>query len=306
MKKFVPLVLIGCFIFLSLAIVIELYQAKVFNEYSYKFKYMENKSNEIKTLLLGNSLMANSINPHLMGDSVFDLAISGRWIYYDVKLLERYISKMPNLNQVIFGMGYAIPFYKSYHFPEEDKDKADHQKFYYEKFMNIRYDKFPYYYWFGFLNGCIRMTTLRNDNEVIRKDTLGYVGYDCKVGHQNELWKTTQNIDPNIITNPHAYEQIKEYTDYLKEMAKLCQQYNVRFIVVTPPCHDSYNVNVRQKGLDVLHGMIDEVRTVYPIEYIDYLKDERFRADSIYYNCCHLNSIGADMFALRVKNDFGL
>ena len=82
--------------------------------------YMETKSDGIKTLLLGNSLIENSINPQILGDSVFDLAISGRWIYYDVKLLERYIPKMTNLNQVIFGMGYAIPFCKSYHIPEED------------------------------------------------------------------------------------------------------------------------------------------------------------------------------------------
>jgi hypothetical protein len=97
-----------------------------------------------------------------------------------------------------------------------------------------------------------------------------------------------------------------EYTGYLKEMARLCQQYNVRFIVITPPCHDTYIVNVRQEGVDVLHNMIDNIRIDYPIEYIDYLQDEEFRTDSIYYNCSHLNSVGADVFALRVKNDFGL
>jgi len=45
---------------------------------------------------------------------------------------------------------------------------------------------------------------------------------------------------------------------------------------------------------------------LYPIEFKDYLRDEAFRADSVYYNCSHLNSIGADAFALKVKNDFGL
>ena len=306
MKKFLLLVLIGCFVFVSAAIAIELYQTKVINSYSYKYKYMEEKSDCIKTLLLGNSLMVNSINPHYLGDSVFDLAISARWIYYDVKLLEKHISKMSNLNQVIFGVGYSVPFHSSYHFPEGNKERKDDKKYRYEKFMNIRYDRPPYYYWFGLLKGRIRMKTLHDDCAFLQNDTLGYIGYDCLIGQQDTDWRNIQNINPNIIFNPHACEQIKEYTGYLKEMARLCQQYDVRFIVITPPCHDSYIANVRQEGVDILHGMIEEIRAEYPIEYIDYLEDKEFRADSIYFNCSHLNSIGADMFALRVKKDFGL
>ena len=306
MRKFLTLASISCMVFLSVALFIEFYQAKVVNTYSYKREYMDKNSDAIKTLLLGNSLMENSINPHLMGDSVFDLAISGRWIYYDVKLLERYITKMSNLQQVIFGMGYSIPFHSSHHFPEEDKDWTDNEKYKYEKYMSIRYDRPPYYYWFGFLNGRIKLKTLRDDIGLLQQDTLGYCGYYHLIGRLNTNWKDPYNIDPNIIYNPHAKEQIVEYTGYLKDMAKLCQQYNIRFIVITPPCHDLYNVNVRQEGLDVLHGMINEIRAEYPVEYVDYLQDEGFRADSLYHDCAHLNNIGADMFALRVKKDFGL
>lgn len=308
MKKFLLFLVIGCLVFISVALAIELYQAKVVNRYTYKRMYMEKKPDEIKTLLLGNSLIENSINPQNLGDSVFDLAISGRWIYYDVKLLERYFPKMTNLNQVIFGMGYAIPFCKSFHFPEEDKEWADKKKYCNEKFMNIRYDRLPYYYWFGFLHGYINMTTLQHDYIFFQGKNLTFDnnGYNRLVGQQGADWKNIQNIDPNVISNPHACEQIMEFTDYLKEMAKLCQEHNVRFIVLTPPCHDSYNDNVRQEGLDILYEMIEKVRLEYPIEYIDYLQDEEFRTDSIYYNCSHLNSIGADLFALRVKEDFGL
>ena len=84
------------------------------------------------------------------------------------------------------------------------------------------------------------------------------------------------------------------------------RDYAVKFIVITPPCHDSYIENVRKEGLDILHRMIDEIRVEYPIDYVDYLQDEDFRADSLYFDCSHLNSIGSDMFASRVKKDFGL
>ena len=55
-----------------------------------------------------------------------------------------------------------------------------------------------------------------------------------------------------------------------------------------------------------MESIIDSVRLYYPIEYKNYMNDEEFRADSIYFDSSHLNSIGADMFAKRIKLDFNL
>ena len=309
MRKFLLLAGKACVSILIIVLGVEFWQSMVDNNVcSNKSNYLEKNKESIITLVLGNSFMENSLNPKLLGDSVFDLAMSSRWIYYDKELLEKYIGKMPELKNVVFGMGYAVPFWRSYHFPEEANDVnhgknfVSHQKYMYEKFMNIRYDRAPYLYWFGFVRGYIDKETLFGKGNQLQKD---YDGYDPIAGQMDD-WQTYQNINPDIIFNPHAKEQIAEYTGYLKEMAKLCHQHNVHFIVLTPPCHDSYIANVRQEGLDILHGIIEEIRAEYPIEYMDYLEDEEFRADSIYFNCSHLNSVGADMFALRVKEDFGL
>ena len=203
---------------------------------------------------------------------------------------------MPHLKQVVFGMNYPNPFIQSYHFSTSDKN--DHEKYMYEKFMHIPYDDHSNH-WLGLYRGYIDYRSLIGSHLC---DSLGYE----RVDGQTIIWQTEHNIDPNLIYNEHAQEQINEFTSYLKDMARLCQLHKVRFIVITPPCHDSYNANVRQEGLDILHGIIENVRSEYPVEYIDYLQDEDYRADSLYYNCSHLNSIGADIFALRVKKDFGL
>ena len=172
--------------------------------------------------------------------------------------------------------------------------------------MDIRYDAFPYYYWFGLINGEISFSTLRDDDEFLRHDSLEYIGYSPTEGQDGPDWKSLQNLDPNVISNPHSREQIDEYTFYLKELARICQDNGVRLIVVTPPCYDSYVANVRQEGVVIIHGIIEKVQSEYAVEYMDYLQDKEFRSDSIYFNSSHLNSIGADMFALRVKKDFGL
>ena len=68
------------------------------NEYSQKRNYIETHSDEIKILLMGNSLFSESFNPLVIrDDSIFCLAISGRVLYYDVQLLEKYINTLPNL-----------------------------------------------------------------------------------------------------------------------------------------------------------------------------------------------------------------
>ena len=296
MKRFLLAIAIGGFAFFVFCGIVEFYQPHVDNNYSYKYWYMENHRDKVVTLLMGDSYMENSINPKLIGEGTFTLASSSRWIYYDDKLLEKYIVDMPNLRQVIIGMGYKPPYCKSFHYSESDNN--EHEKYMYEKFMHVPYDDHSNH-WLGLYRGYIDYRSLIGSHLC---DSLGYE----RVDGQTPIWQTEHNIDPNLIYNEHAREQIEEFTNYLKDMARLCHLHKVRFIVVTPPCHDLYNVNVRQEGLDILHGIIENVRSEYTVEYIDYLQDKDYRADSIYYNCSHLNSIGADMFALRVKKDFGL
>lgn len=300
MKQFLWTIAIGGIAFFVLCGVVEFYQPQVDNNYSYKYWYMENHRHKVVTLVLGDSYMENAINPSLMGEGTFTLASSSRWIYYDDKLLEKYISDMPNLKQVVLGMGYKPPYFKSYHYQldSNEREKNEHEKYMYEKFMHVGYDDNSNH-WLGLYRGYIDYRTLMSN---LLCDSLGYE----RVDGQSVIWQTEHNVDPNVIYNEYAKEQIAEYTGYLKDMARLCHLHKVRFIVITPPCHNSYNVNVKKEGLDILHGIIENVRSEYPVEYIDYLQDERYRADSLYYNCSHLNSIGADIFALRVKEDFGL
>lgn len=298
MNRFIKMALLGTLVFTLLWMAVEWYQPLVINKFSYKAKYMDNNAEKIKTLILGNSYMENSINPHLLGDSVFDLAVSARWIYYDDQLLARYIPTMSNLKYVIFGMGYAEPFYRSFNCPEEDVVVSGYQEYMHRKFMDIPYEG-EMAHWVGLFEGYINIESLFDEKI---QDSMGC---NLKIG-QVEGWEHYYNIDPDVIHNPDAEAQIEEYMGYLRDMARLCYEHNVRFIVVTPPYSNPYIVNVRQEGIDVLHGMIERIRSEYPVDYKDYIRDEQFRADSIYYNSSHLNDVGASMFALRVKEDFGL
>lgn len=301
MKRFLRDTLCTLTVFLVLVAVCECFVfPHIPNHYAAKYNYVETHKDSIRILLMGNSYAANSIDPAQIGEGTFDLAVSARWIFYDKQLLENFVPHMSNLQTVVFPMGYKMPFGSSHHFPEHPQPYID---FVHEKFMHCWYDRFPdnVIHWFSIMQGSGEVNIFAKPVIV----TPGWTGYEPLDG-QSPQWKEEQNISPAIIEAPDAMEQVAEYTQYLTDMARVCKEHGVRFIVVTPPCHDSFVENTRPKGIEIMHQIIEDIHQAYPIEYKDYLQDPAYRADSIYYNCSHLNNVGATMFGAQIKADFDL
>lgn len=301
MKRFIINIYVGVVVFCATWISAEIIMAhaNIVNDYSYKYNYVKNNP-AIKTLLIGHSHFDNSINPYLMGDSVFDFAISGRrWIYWDTKLAEQLFPTMPNLKTVIFPFGYAMP-YESPHYEKEWSEGRKEYMYMYTKYMNIPYDRFPQ-------NLVYRSALLSNkmgikywtNNHV---DSLGYNKMEGRSPYFEE-WVIETNIPWESDTVHMCYN---EYKDYFIQLAKVCHENNIRLVAVTCPCANCYVSNTCERGIKNLYDLIDSVHAYYPIEYYNYLNDPEFREDSLYYNCSHLNSIGADKFAIRLKTDIGL
>ena len=301
MKRFVLNIFIVTIVFCCTWMLAEflMTKANIVNDYSYKYNYVKNNP-AIKTLLIGHSHFDNSINPYLMGDSVFDFAISGRrWIYWDTKLAAQLFSTMPNLKTVIFPLGYAMP-YESPHYEKELSEGRKEYLYMYTKYMNTPYDVFPQ-------NLIYSSALLSNKMGIkywkdIHVDSLGYNKMEGRSQYFEE-WVIETKITWTNDTTILCYNEFKEY---FIELAKVCYDNNIRLIAVTCPCADCYVRSTNKKGIKNLYDLVDSVRIYYPIEYYNYLDDAEFRADSLYYNCSHLNSIGADKFAIRLKNDLGL
>lgn len=299
MKKFILNVFIGIIVFIVTWVIAETLMAhiSIVNEYSYKYKYVI-KNPTIKTLLIGHSHFHYGVNPKLMGEGVFNFAIAGRWIYYDAELLPRIIPYMPNLETVIFPLGYPMP-YASWHYRglrDIDKDYA----YYYARYMDIYYDYFPQ-------NIYLSSALIANKMEPkYWKDAhIDSLGFSPQYG-QGDAWEAENNVSPTIFEGDTAINCYKEFCQYFKQLAKVCHDNNIRFIAVTCPCADVFIKNTCEQGVKNLYDLVDSVASYNPVEYYNYLDDEEFRADSIYYNCSHLNSIGADIFTLRLKKDLGL
>lgn len=276
---------------------IEFVVMKKHNNYEYKHQYLEEHSIDIKTLLIGSSQFENSINPHLMGDSVFDAAIAQTWIYYNYLMLDKYIPKMKSLKTVIYPLPYLMPF-SSYH----NHGIGEYEKrniYQYSAHFGLNYDRMP-----EKITGhsALCMGIVVEAKEKVACDSIGYE----PVFGQEPSWQS--NVDePLDYSDPSFSSDTSEFTFYLAKIAELCSQHEVRFIVVAPPFPNCYiEKTIDPKGDSIRYEIVDRVRKKYPVEYKDYLRHPDFRDDNMYVNCSHLNSTGADKFAILVKNDFGL
>lgn len=290
---------------------IESLQFLIPNTYTYKKNYVEQHKNGISVLLLGHSHMLRGVNPHILGDSVFNFAESGRWIYYDAKIVERYVPSMQNLHVIVYPIGYDMPMgYLSCHYEHdhpEYKDNHDYNIHMYAKYLNIPYDRVPLKYtsYSSFLSGFLALEEFTKKK--LECDSLGFEVQDSII-HWPE-WKTEHlpHLDDNILEDStFSNYYMHEYIEYLTDIAHVCYSKNIRFIAITTPCHQNYISKTCSNGIARLYYIVKEVGKYYPIEYFNYMDDVDFRADSLFLDCSHLNYIGAEHFTKRLKHDLGL
>lgn len=305
MKKFLKQITGIGILGILVVIGIEFLLLTVPNEYSYKRKYIDTNGDGIQTLILGHSHAANGINPELLGDSVFNLAISGRLHYYDAVLVERYIPKLKNLQCVVWPLGYNFQ-YDSYKYPCIINNNVDYSSTYlcmYEKYMDITYNYFiPYMYWSEIINSKLNygLRIFKHDQEQMGCTQLGFE--PAKQKNKTHSWKTEHL--PVIVNYESLNAQLafSEGLSNMKRIAKVCSDNQVRLIVVTMPCYKTYKEKMTERGLKEMQACVDTMHSVYPnLEYYNFISDSRFKDDD-FYNSSHLSDVGAEKFSKILRS----
>ena len=253
----------------------------------YKQRYIEQHGAEIKTLILGHSQAANGINPWVMGDSVFNMAEPSRILYYDKEILKRDIEFLPNLKVVLYPLLYQIDN-GAFFTMESFRTFAIKE---YKKAMNIA----PPYEYRNYAIKPTIMEVLSKRNYVNQRDcdSLGYIsvgnGYSDVADFIN-----IEVCEDSIIA-------------MLCTMAEICDGKDIRFIIVTEPCTNTFNEQVVDvEGIARINSIIDSVKTHYPVEYRNYLNHPCFRDGKLFHSQTHLNNQGATLFTKQIMEDFNL
>ena len=269
-----------------------------------KRDYIEKKGPRISTLILGHSHAGNGINPVFIGDSTFNMAISGRNHYYDAIIAQRVIPKLPNLKCVIWPLGYNFQ-YASFRYPitsrkKKDTDMSSTYKCMYEKYMEIPSNdgKPSLFYWSEFIHSKMDLMGRIFKKDFLARHQCDSLGFEkLEVKSKTPTWKEDKLpliVDYNV-TN--ASKALNEGLNDFKQIAQICKDAGVRLVVVTLPCHQSFLEQTTLRGMKEMYACVDTMRDVYPeIEYYNYISDNRFEDDD-FYNSSHLTDIGAEKFS---------
>ena len=296
MKKFINGTLVFALTFVLACLVVELLLLFKTNHYSYKRDYLEQHLGDISVLLLGNSHIEEGLQPQLIGDSSFNMAILGRTTVYDVELAKRYLPQMEHLKVVVMPLDYNDFYLGRKLNPPEDVTAFERSmKCMYYKHMDIHVDGF--WYWPELINvkPNIFYRLLKPAEQIRECDSLGF--FALKLSNRRQGWERRvlpDSIDHSKVIDRDEYETLVGQFDTI---ARLARERHVRLILVSSPMYKTYQELMEPTLLRDKDAFVKQLQERYPeVEYYDFAFDSRF-TDEDFFDSSHLTELGAAKFS---------
>ena len=270
------------------------------NVYSYKRQYVEDHQKDIKVLLLGSSHVEEGVNPALLGEGAFNMAISARLNEYDAALAEKYVPGMDSLKAVIMHMDYSTFLFGRLKHNEQEVNTGAFSLMgtchcMHTKYMGIHLK--PFWYWSEILNSKLNyMSRFWNKaDKILECDSLGYCGLD--VNERLTDWEyrnLADDFDPSVPIDRETYDKL---WNVYETIARVTQQQGARLILVHTPVYKTYQDAIHPEALRDIEDFVQKLQQKYPnVEYHNFLFAEGFTPDD-FNDSSHLTSTGADKFS---------
>lgn len=274
------------------------------NIFSYKRMYVETHLNDIKILLLGNSHIEQGLDPIMIGDSTFNMAIQGRGKIYDMELAKRYLPQMGNLKIVIMPLDYfdfSFGREKIIHLEtrKRDEDNVSTYKCMYYKYMGIHVDQ--WWYWSELINSRLNyMARFFKTAEDAREcDSLGYVSLE--IGKRRQGWKYERLPDILDISKEIDKTMYTQLFCYYETIARIAYDNAIRLILITTPTYKTYQQMMNDSVRFEMWRFYIRLKNKYPtVDYYDFSQSGDFH-ETDFYDASHLNEYGAVKFSKMVS-----
>lgn len=86
---------------------------------------------------------------------------------------------------------------------------------------------------------------------------------------------------------------------YLEKIRKLCKENNIKLIFYSSPIYQPKYLSYKPKNL---HNALTDYVTQHNITYINFMQDNKYITDTLFYDETHLNSIGTDIFTQQLAD----
>ncbi len=259
------------------------------NDYAYKNEYLENFSDEIEILFLGNSHVFYGIDPSYLDYRGFNSSHISQSMKYDYLIYDKFSTQLSELKYLVIPMSYASLFltlddgieswrtvnYTLYYDIQGSNTLSDHLEVTTSSGRNNAKKIFDYYVLGKDNISCSEFGFGLNYHSSIKRD-LDKTGKDAAKRHTNA-----------------SVENYYKNSNYLEKIISLAETKNVQVILFTPPVYKTYIDNMDKNQLLSMYYKIDELLEEYDhVKYVNYLDSGLFDNDD-YYDADHLNEIGA-------------
>ena len=268
--------------------------------YEKKRRLLEQHISDARVLVTGSSHAFRAVQPSLFGGvPAYNTAYVNQDIYYDTRIVLRYLPRAANLRLVMVSVSYF-----SFEVVTEDSIAAQRVPFY-TRFWDIppaTPGPRAADYSFIALHGAERTRTLLWNGFHSREgediDPLGHAA----LPHRNVSAVQSGAV---AITRHHGNMKaanVQKTVHWMEEMLDALQSRGVAVVLITTPVSPSYRERIDPAALHRMQDAIEHLRREYGLEYRDYSADPRF-AFRDFADSDHLADRGAEKFSLILKDE---
>lgn len=264
------------------------------NDYKYKKEYLDDNSNDIETLILGNSHAYFGISPVYFTNNTFNAGYVSQSLDYDFEILSKYHNDLKSLKTVVLTISYPT-LYTSLRLGSESW-RVKNYVIYYELDVSNKIADFS-----ELLSLKLRDNFYNLVEYYIKQKTPIYCdefGWGTTYNSKDALPLTEtgkpaamrQSVD---ISQKKVMEEFKNNIAILNSIIEFCNDKKLRLILITLPAFKTYRENLNSEQLNTTIRTVSELASNYNnCDYYNLIGDSNF-IEKDFYDADHLSEIGA-------------
>lgn len=265
--------------------------------YRQKKEQLIENGDSIQVLVLGSSHAQDGIDPEAFTLFTHNMAFGSQSIYFDRKLVEKYLPILPNLKYVLISYEFNTLYYE--HEPNRD--------FFYHYYYGIQYKDrnfwresflqfFNVYPPRQVLSQIVKSriappVLLKKGYPVSRDGVVDYseVTSDVLVGMRAKSFNRTV---ANTGVRDDVLSDLELLLSYLLERG-------ITPVLITYPNYSTFRDLLDKETIAYNRKVADYLLEKYPVRHLDFFEDPDFTVTD-YFNCDHLSADGAVKLSKKI------
>jgi hypothetical protein len=299
MLRFILKAVLFIFPLLILFAVIDYKAKSIPSNFAYKRSRVEQNLDRAQIIITGSSHAYEGIKPLLLGAPAVSIAYPGQDLYYDTRILLKYLPQASRAKLVIITVSYL-----SFEYLMEDSNGAAQTNFYYKDWGIPRQTSVPKIadYSAIALFGIQRSRYFLLTGKMSGQDQIDESGGDANLLTTKEFDLRNGQIAVKRHEAAMKAKYIAQNIKYLDELLIALKQRDIRAAFITTPCFHTYYNNLNAERYERMQKEIQALSRKYGLEYANYLRDERFSPED-FFDSDHLSTQGAEKFSYILTNE---